>query len=411
MQIILIYPLLPLEYTSKLFRLLNTALKRDTKLGEIKTNKYHLPGESLDALIQRIANQGYQVFGPRKRDSAIVYDEIESSADLPRGWKDIQAGGHYRLAPTDDQSYFSHTVGPDSWKRFIFSPKEIIFKAKLTEHGMRFFEAEIEEKKRAFFGIRSCELSAIAIQDRVLIDGDHEDHNYAKRRKNLLFVAVNCARSADTCFCASLDTGPRAVDNFDLSLTEVVGEDTHYFCLEIGSLPGRDIVEPLGLAPISHEHQTAADAACASAAKQQRSINPDKVRDLALTNIENADFWRQLEDRCLSCGNCTMVCPTCFCSNVLDESSLDGSETSRVRQWDSCFNFSHSHLAGGTSVRSSGGSRYRQWFTHKLSSWHDQFGTPGCTGCGRCITWCPVGIDITEEAARLESESQGGTKK
>jgi len=378
-------------------------------VAEITTDKYYLAGNDLDRLIQQIASQGYQVFGPRKRDSAIVYDEIRGSADLPRGWKDEQAGGHYRLETTNDQSYFSHTVGPDSWKRFIFSPRETIFKVKMTADGMRFFEPVVDEGKRAFFGIRSCELSAISVQDRVLIESDYKDHSYAARRKDLLFVAVNCTRSAATCFCASLDTGPRARGNFDLSLTEVIDRDVHYFSMEIGSENGRKIAEPLALEKISLEHQTAAETANASAAVQQRGINPERIRDLSRANIDNTEFWRQLEDRCLSCGNCTMVCPTCFCSNVLEETSLDGSESSRVRQWDSCFNFSHSHLAGGTSVRSSGASRYRQWFTHKLSSWHDQFGTSGCIGCGRCITWCPVGIDITEEAGRLESESQGRT--
>jgi ferredoxin len=367
---------------------------------------YHLPAGDLDVLIKRISNLGYRVFGPRKRDSAIVYDEIRSSADLPRGWKDEQSGGRYRLTSTGDQSYFSYTVGQDSWKRFVFSPREVVFKAKIADDGIQFIDPSSEETKRAFLGIRSCELSAIAVKDRVFLGSEYRDHSYARRRKNLLFIAVNCTRSADTCFCASLNTGPKASQNFDLSLTEVLGDGVHYFCLETGSEHGRAVVEPLQLVEASQEQQAAANSACASAAKQRRAVDTGDIKERVYANIGNGQFWRQLEDRCLSCGNCTMVCPTCFCSNLLEETNLDGSETTRIRHWDSCFNFSHSHLAGGISVRSSGASRYRQWFTHKLASWQDQFGSLGCTGCGRCITWCPVGIDITEEAARLENGSK-----
>ena len=367
------------------------------------TEKYYLPADDLDSLVQQISGFGYRVFGPRVRDGVIVYDEIGGGADLTRGWKDEQSGGRYRLSKTGDASWFSYTVGPGSWKRFIFSPREEIFRAAIVDDEIRFHEPVIDSEKRAFFGIRSCELNAIAIQDRVLMHDTYRDNHYARRRDNLLFIAVNCTRSAETCFCASLNTGPRALENFDLGLTEVIDDENHYFCVETGSERGRQIIEPMSLDEIDTERLLAADRACAAAAVQQRSVDVSKTRDLTYANLDNVAFWQQLEDRCLSCGNCTQVCPTCFCSNVLEETSLDRSETKRIRQWDSCFNFSHSHLAGDISVRSSGASRYRQWFTHKMASWHDQFGTLGCTGCGRCITWCPVGIDITEESNRLQS--------
>jgi ferredoxin len=113
--------------------------------------------------------------------------------------------------------------------------------------------------------------------------------------------------------------------------------------------------------------------------------------------------WDDVAERCVTCGNCTMVCPTCFCFSVTDTSSLTGEDPERHRSWDSCFTMDHSYLHGG-SVRVSGRSRYRQWMTHKLATWHDQFGTSGCVGCGRCITWCPAGIDITEEVAAIAAD-------
>jgi Fe-S-cluster-containing hydrogenase component 2 len=105
-------------------------------------------------------------------------------------------------------------------------------------------------------------------------------------------------------------------------------------------------------------------------------------------------------ERCLTCGNCTMVCPTCFCTTTEDLTDLADGSGQRSQRWASCFETDFSYLHGG-SVRVSGESRYRQWITHKLSTWHDQFGSSGCVGCGRCIAWCPTGIDITAEVGRL----------
>ena len=121
----------------------------------------------------------------------------------------------------------------------------------------------------------------------------------------------------------------------------------------------------------------------------------DGIRDLLYDNLEHPR-WSDTAGRCLSCGNCTMVCPTCFCSTVEDVTDVSGTQAERVRHWDSCFTSEHSYIHGG-ATRVTTKARYRQWLTHKLASWIDQFGTSGCVGCGRCITWCPVGIDITEE--------------
>ncbi|NJL33712.1 MAG: sulfite reductase subunit A, partial [Chloroflexaceae bacterium] len=125
------------------------------------------------------------------------------------------------------------------------------------------------------------------------------------------------------------------------------------------------------------------------------------VASLLKHNLEHKR-WEQVAERCLSCANCTMVCPTCFCSTVEDTTALDGSHAERWRKWDSCFTVDFSFIHGGT-VRRETRTRYRQWMTHKLAAWIDQFGTSGCVGCGRCIVWCPVGIDITAEIAAMRA--------
>ena len=136
----------------------------------------------------------------------------------------------------------------------------------------------------------------------------------------------------------------------------------------------------------------------------ERKLNTTNIRDTLLSNLDHPR-WDEVAERCLSCANCTMVCPTCFCSSVDEISDLAGDHVERERTWDSCFNVGFSYMNGG-NVRDNVRSRFRQWLTHKLASWIDQFDTSGCVGCGRCITWCPVGIDLTEEVAAIRGDDE-----
>jgi ferredoxin len=250
--------------------------------------------------------------------------------------------------------------------------------------------------------VRACELRAIAIQDRVLIGGDFVDRHYEAARKSAFIVAVNCGAAGGTCFCVSMDAGPKAQDGYDLALTELIDEAGHRFLIEAGSDSGREI-----LSEAPHRAATAAEIERAeaivvrTAASMGRQMQSDDIRDMLLTNL-NHPRWDDVASRCLSCANCTMVCPTCFCTTTEDSSDLSGQSAERRRRWDSCFTLDFSYIHGG-GVRASAKSRYRQWMTHKLATWIDQFGSSGCVGCGRCITWCPVGIDITEEARAIRA--------
>lgn len=347
-------------------------------------------------LLDEIISRGYRLIGPRLEQGAIAYGELSNATDLPRGWTDDQSPGKYRLYKRDDDAWFGYAVGPHSWKSFLFPPRVSVAAAERNEKGWRVTDPQTDETRFALLGVRACELAAIAVQDRVFLEGSFVDPIYEQRRRAALIVAVNCTQAAQTCFCTSMKTGPRCQQGFDLALTELKDG----FLTETGTELGRQL-----LAAVPTRSVESADEADAGAARQQavdqisKHLDTSGIRDLLLGNLEHPR-WNEVAGRCLSCTNCTMVCPTCFCSSVEEVTDLSADYVSRERKWDSCFNIDFSYLSGGP-VRSQIRSRYRQWLTHKLASWIDQFGTSGCVGCGRCITWCPVGIDLTEEVAAI----------
>jgi formate hydrogenlyase subunit 6/NADH:ubiquinone oxidoreductase subunit I len=359
----------------------------------------------LDALLGSIRELGYRIVGPTLRDGAIVYDDVRSTADLPAGWTDIQDGATYRLQRRADEALFGYAVGPNSWKKYLFPPVARVWRAHRNGDSFQVGAPEPAPEKLALLGVRACELNAMAIQDRVFTGGPYVDPVYAAQRENLLIVAVNCGTAGGTCFCVSMQTGPKADGGFDLALTEILDSDRHYFLVEIGSDLGAQAVAEVPSRPAEDEEIAAAEKVVAATAGQMgRTLQTEGLKELLYRNSEHPQ-WEDVAMRCLSCANCTMVCPTCFCSSIEDVSDLSGDEAERVRRWDSCFTLDFSYIHGG-SVRSTPRSRYRQWMTHKLASWIDQFGTSGCVGCGRCITWCPAAIDITAEVAAIQATDE-----
>jgi sulfhydrogenase subunit beta (sulfur reductase) len=358
----------------------------------------------LNHLLDALKKRGYRVVGPTMGDGAIVYDEISSLDDLPAGWTDEQEGGNYRLKKRSDGALFGYAVGPHSWKKFLHPPVLRLWQADRTGEGFRVAEQSDEPPRFAFLGVRSCELQAIAVQDRVFLGGPHIDPVYQARRQQAFLIALNCGQAGGTCFCTSMNTGPKASSGFDLALTEILQAGRHYFLVEIGSERGGEVARELPhQTATAGDRQAAAAISARTASQMGRKLDTQGIKELLYNNYEHPR-WNDVASRCLSCANCTMVCPTCFCTTVEDVTDLTGDHAERWRKWDSCFTLAFSYLHGG-SVRSSTRSRYRQWMTHKLGTWIDQFGTSGCVGCGRCITWCPVAIDITEEVKALRLAS------
>ena len=362
--------------------------------------------EGLADLVGALAARGFRVLGPTVRDGAIVYEDLESAQDLPIGWKDVQDAASYRLERRDDQARFGYAVGPHSWKQFLFPPKIRLWQARRSNGGFEIEEEPLADAPLALIGVRACELHGIAIQDKVFIGGRYVDRDYAARRKDAFIVAVNCFEPSGTCFCVSMGTGPKADAGYDLALTEIL-DGTHRLVVEVGSERGAEVARELPCRDAEPADLEAAAASVARATERMgRSVDATDIRYLLARNLES-ERWDDVAERCLTCGNCTLVCPTCFCSSVEDVTDLTGDQAERTRSWDSCFSVDHSYIHGG-SIRPSARSRYRQWLTHKFGTWYDQFDSSGCVGCGRCIAWCPVGIDVTAELTAIRADEGVG---
>ncbi|MHC5068260.1 MAG: 4Fe-4S dicluster domain-containing protein, partial [Planctomycetota bacterium] len=306
---------------------------------------------AVNALIVALIERGYVVVGPTMGDDAIVYEEITGSADLPVGWQDEQAPGHYRLTRRKDAALFAYTVGPHGWKRFLYPSEQRLWRMTRDLDGFH-YQPEPAPPRYALFGVRACELRALDLLDRALGHGGDDsadqattaDPLYRQRRSQAFIVAVNCTRSGGTCFCAAQGDGPACRSGFDLALTELIDEQRHEFVLEIGSARGAELCADLAFdgarpaqeADCDRANERIAAAAAAQAQTPTGAFDPSGVRE-ALRDHPDHPYWQTVADRCLACANCTLVCPTCFCTDLSDTADLSGEHAERWRSWGSCF--------------------------------------------------------------------------
>ncbi len=357
--------------------------------------------EDLKVLFDNLS-PSYRIIGPKIVSGAVLMSEI-SADDIPAGYRDSQQPGSYRVEKWSQNEIFSFSPGPDSLKKFLHPAVTEAFFFRKTPKGLTAEVPATKDKPMAFIGIRACDVAAMSLLDKVFLEGPVRHSGYEGRRKDIFIVAVNCLHPGENCFCDSMGTGPEVKEGYDLAITEIGNS----LLIETGSVLGEVVLEKLPRDEIKDKElneKKSLISRCRDLMKKSM-----KTRDLPGIIYRNMEHprWAEIAQKDLECGNCTMVCPTCFCNSSFDILSVRSISVNlkefpgtRKRAWDSCFSKNFARVHGG-NFRPSRRARYRHWMTHKLAYWIDQFGRPGCVGCGRCITWCPVGIDITHELEEL----------
>jgi NAD(P)H-flavin reductase len=357
------------------------------------TEARFLPRADLQRLFDALSADGRRVVGPTVADGAVTYDELDDAGSLPYGWTSESGPGTYRLRAVTGQRAFDYGVALTSWKRYTHPPLIPLARARRDGDRVQFEPILEPPPKLAFLGVRACEIAALDIQEGAMRAGPAGDADHAARRDGALVVAVECALATSTCFCTSMGTGPEVRDGADLVLSEL--DDG--FVVRVGTPAGASVLETLDLPPARAADEERAKAQVAAVRSAIGDPVPADGLPARLRGAPDHPRWAEVAERCLACANCTLVCPTCFCTSVSVASDLDGLESITQRSWDSCFSGDFARVAGDGNFRPRVEDRYRQWLTHKFSTWWDQFGSSGCVGCGRCIAWCPVGIDVREE--------------
>ncbi len=331
--------------------------------------------------------QSHEVIGPVRENSQAVFKAIESADDL--------------------YLEYGSTMLPPG-KLYLYPPKEDLFTFSFgKELGIE--ERLPEKREQVLVALHPCDVNAIFYLDKTFL-GTFRDPGYEERRNNTLLICLNCNRAGLNCFCASLGTGPflGAKEGCDLVITEMgsIGDVGESYLAEIRSEKMRRIFDADFLREAGPEERRMREERESAARRSfEKEIDIGGIDRLLMENTEHPVWQRTADELCLSCTNCVMVCPTCFCYDVVDEVSMDLKSARRYRTWDACQDAAFAEVHGG-NYRARRAARLRQFVTHKFDqTW--QYGVIGTVGCGRCITWCPTHIDFTG----MVKEIQAGVKK
>jgi sulfhydrogenase subunit beta (sulfur reductase) len=300
------------------------------------------------------------------------------------------------IDPSEVAWEYLRTIIPP--KKYLHKPKEVMFNFDSENGFQEVFEDA--EQKRILFGLHPCDIHGIKILD-VVFSNQYQDPYYMKRRQNTLIIGLSCMPD-EKCFCKSMHTD-YTDDGFDLGLSDI-GND---FLVAVGTSRGDDLI-----AAHNHLFTDVEDQDSRKYLEFRKKRNQLFKLELDIDDLpyildleHDSPVWDELGKRCLTCGNCSMVCPTCYCFNVHDELELDAKSGRRIKQWDACLFKDYALVAGGHNFREDRAERVRNRYYHKQFRMVEQYGKPSCVGCGRCINACPAGIDVVEVLTKVREGS------
>jgi len=290
--------------------------------------------------------------------------------------------------------------------RTILPPKKFLYPQRFTMFDFddeEYVERLGGEPKRILFGVHLCDIHGINTMDKLFLE-IFKDPYYAERREKTLILGHSCIPD-DKCMCDATNTNYIA-EGFDLFFTNL----KMFYLVWVGSSRGHDLVRTR--ADLFKRELDRSDILTYTEYKRWKASQFKLEVDLTgMPGIFELGYsspvWDELGDKCLSCGQCSMVCPTCNCFNVVDDIELGTAEGTRDRLWDSCMFREYSEVAGGQNFRDRRSERLRLWYTHKLQAYIGEFGSPACVGCGRCIATCPVDINVATVATALREQEVG----
>lgn len=326
-------------------------------------------------LIEAVGKK-YKIFAPVEEDGNAAFKDISKSGDVT----------------------FDYTNSRTNPKGLFFPQSEILFNFKKDE----VISKPLSEEKFVVFGIRPCDVQGVLMVDKVYLSEDFKDVYYLRRRENGVIVSLACNSPCETCFCTGIGGGPAKEDGSDV-ITFDIGEA---ILLKPISKKGEDFIKDCdkALNEAAKSDLNKADKHVLDAEKKIKTKIDTEAAKKSLDKNFDSDFWEDAHQKCIGCGICTYLCPTCYCFDITDE--MRGTEGKRLRSWDSCMFRLFTLHASRHNPRTSGKERFRQRVMHKFKYLLDNCQVLGCTGCGRCVKECPVNLDIREvvnEVSKLKA--------
>jgi sulfhydrogenase subunit beta (sulfur reductase) len=305
-------------------------------------------------------SRNYTVIGPVKKQDQYVFTELDEDDRL--------------------ELDYPRTILP--LKKYLVPSSELMFKL-----GGEKVEAVLPQTRYAFVGLHICEINAIKRLDMVL----HDDPYYKARRDNMLVIGVSC-KPTDECFCQSMEANVLPEGVCDIFLKE----DGDGYTALAGSEAGRRLLS-------GHRFQPSDKKILKVKVEydDKKHVDLEKVWANMVKNY-SSPLWDEMAKVCLGCANCTVVCPLCYCYDVQDITAVSPENPERHKCWDSCTLLNFATVTGGHKFRKDIKSRFKNIYTHKFKSYVDEFSVTACVGCGRCITFCPAGINMKANLERLE---------